>query len=104
MFRRTTVDLPRELVTALKRQAVEEGISFKAIYNRALAREFGRVARPFFKGHGRYPAREAETNPREILIIMLTTLEISDHILKKARHRALTEGVPRACSLSLFGA
>lgn len=52
-FMRTTVDLPPELVTALKRRAVEEGISFKAIYNRALARELGHVQRPSSKPNDR---------------------------------------------------
>lgn len=62
---RTTVDLPRELVTALKRQAVEEGISFKAIFNRALAREFGRVARPFSRDmEGSQLAKRRQTHEK----------------------------------------
>jgi hypothetical protein len=52
---RTTIDLPLDLMQAVKIAAAERGLSLKELFSRALAREVATGVQPPKKGRVRFP-------------------------------------------------
>lgn len=44
VFMRTTIDIPEILMKQAKKQAIEEGITLKELYTRALEKELGNMS------------------------------------------------------------